>query len=325
MSHGSARVVARDCGWHPLCGGGDYVHVSHQQLYTKAARAMNHRQVLELAGWLAEHGADVAGRCRGIKAAALRRYHSARQTQFHAWLEVLVEKRHGEFPAHPIADSDTGHDALTTVQEIAPHGVLVRVASTILYSIGERLDIPLAMDVANQTARSFDSVAHAATAALALRSWIPAQALSDLARIRRVCDRLSDLLCGSLLPTLRCDRFAVDRERAADFANTYGCQPSLVRVPIRKSALVVPAAAPTWRDLAVEVEQSLLACLPTVVNFRGARPDELTDLTEIFGPRLCHFSKRDAKAAADVPSEPARPLAFPTLSFARVFRKRRES
>jgi hypothetical protein len=138
-----------------------------------------------------------------------------------------------------------------------------------------------------------------------------------------VCDRLSDLLCGSLLPTLRCDRFTVDRERAADFAQTYGRQPSLVRVPLRKAALVIPAAAPTWRDLAAEVERSLLECLPILVNYRSARPDELTDLVETFSPKLHLFAERNANAPTHVPVEPARPLAFPTLSFAECHRKLR--
>jgi hypothetical protein len=238
-------------------------------------------------------------------------------------LELLVEKQRGEHFTQPDGQTDADRDLLTTVREIALHGVLVRVASTILYSIGERLDIPLAVDVANQTARSFDRVVHAAMAAVALRTRIPASDLSGVDRIRRVCDRLSDLLCGSLLPTLRCDRFTVDRERAADFALTYGRQPSLVRVPLRKAALVIPAAAPTWPALAVEVERSLLECLPILVNYRSARPDELTDLVEMFGPKLHRFPERNAKAPAHAPVEPPPPLAFPALSFAQCLRKLR--
>ena len=284
---------------------------------------MNHRQVLELAGWLAEHGAEVVGRCRGIRVAALQRYLRARQIQFEGWLQDFVTKQRGEQFTQPDAETDAVRDLLTKVQEIAPHGVLVRVASTILYSIGERLDIPLAVDVANQTAQSFTKVVQTAMGAVVLRTQIPASELSGLDRLRRLSDRLSDLLCGALLTTLRCDRFTVDRERAADFAQTFGRQPSLVRVPLRKAALAMPAEAPTRRGLAAEVERSLLECLPILVNYRSARPDELTDLVEIFGPKLYRFPERNAKVLTHAPAEPPQPLAFATLSFAKCLRKLR--
>ncbi len=269
----------------------------------KAALGLNHRQVLELAGWLAEHGAEVVGRCRGIPVAALRRYLKARQTQFQAWLEVLVEKQGSEQFAQPDAEIYEGYDLLTTIGEIAVHGVLGRVASTILSSIGERLDIPLAVDVANQTARTFGKIVQTAMAAAALRTEIPAIELSGLDKFGRLCDRLSDLFCGTLLPALKCDRFVVDQARAADFAQTFGRQPSLVRVPLRKAALARPAKALTWSDLAADVERSLLECMPILVNYRSARLDELTDLMQIFGPRIYRFPGRNMAVPARPPAK----------------------
>jgi hypothetical protein len=295
------------------------------RLLTKAALAMNHQQVLQLAGWLAEHGANVVGRCRGIPVAALRRYLKARQTQFQAWSEVLSEKQCDEHFPQPDTGTDEHCELLTAIREIAPHGILVRVASTILYSIGERLDIPLAVDVATRTARSFSKVVQMAMAAVALRTQIPASELSGLDRLGRLSDRLSDLLCGALLPTLRCDRFVVDRGRAADFAQTFGRQPSLVRVPLRKAALAMPAEASAWKAEAAEVEHSLLECLPILANYRSARPDELNDLVETFAPKIYLLPERNAEPPARPPTEPPRPLAFPTLSFTQVLRKARDS
>jgi hypothetical protein len=288
---------------------------------------MNHRQVLELAGWLAEHGAAVAGRCRGIPVAGLRRYLESRQNQFQAWLNVLQESPATDEFARPGAKPDDGSRELTTIREIALHGVLVRVASTVLYSIGERLDIPLARDVADRTARSFVKVVQAAMAAVALRTEIPASELSGLDRLGRLCDRLSDLCCGALLTTLRCDRFLVDRERAADFARTFGRQPALVRVPLRKAVLALPAvnSPESENDTAAEIERSLLACLPILVNYRAARPDNFTDLVQTFGPTIYPFQEQDVRKPPHSPADQPRPVAFPTLSFVQLFRKSRES
>lgn len=285
--------------------------------------AMTHRQVLELAGWLAEHGAEVAGRCRGIPVAGLRQYLDARNTQFQTWMKVLHENHPTDEFTEPGDKLDAGRDLLTTIRAIAVHGVLVRVASTVLDAIGERMDIPLARDVANRTARVYGKVVQAAMAAVALRTEIPARELSGLDRLGRLCDRLSDLFCGTLLTALRCDRFVVDPERAADFAQTFGRQPALVRVPLRDAAVALPADIPIWRGLAAEVERSLLACLPILVNYRSARADNLTDLVQTFGPTIVPFSERTAGTPADRPDPPSRPLAFPTLSVAQFLRKMR--
>lgn len=285
---------------------------------------MNHRQVLELAGWLAEHGAEIVGRCRGIPVVALRRYLQARQTQFLAWSEILLEKHPPEDYSPADAETVAGGHVLTTIRNVAPHGVLVRVASTVLYSIGERLDIPFALDVANQTVRSYGKVVQAAMASVALRTEIPASELSGLDRLGRLCDRLSDLFCGSLVSALKCDRFVVDRKRAADFAHTFGRQPALVRVPLRKAALTMPPESPIWKELADEVERALLECLPIIENYRSARRDELTDLVETFRPKIYRLPKPEPKVPTGRSAEPPRPLSFPTLSFAKLLRKVRD-
>jgi hypothetical protein len=240
-------------------------------------------------------------------------------------LELLGERQRDEQFTRPDSEIDGGRGLLTAVQDIAPHGILVRVASTILYSIGVRLDIPLAIDVASLTARSLGKAWQTAMAAVAMCTEIPASELSGLDRLGRQCHRLSDLCCGALLPALKCDRFAVDRQRAADFALTFGRQPPLVRVPLRKAALVMTAETSIWGAVSVEVERSLLECFPIAVNHRSPRPDELTDLMETFGPKIYQFPERNANVPARPPAQPKRPVAFPTLSFAQFFRKARDS
>jgi hypothetical protein len=116
----------------------------------------------------------------------------------------------------------------------------------------------------------------------------------------------------------------VDRERAADFAQTFGHQPSLARVPLRKAALAMSSAAPIGSESADKIDRSLIECLPILVNHRCARPDDLTDLVETFGPKIYPYPERNTKLPACPPTEPARPLAFPTVSFAQLLRKTRD-
>ena len=114
---------------------------------------MTHRQILALAGWLAEHSATLVERRRGIPVSALRNYLTARQEQYQAWCEILRTDR-SYFGGQ---DGRQGGDAtdrlLATLEEIATAGVLVRVTSTLLHTIGIKMDIPLAIDVAAQAAR----------------------------------------------------------------------------------------------------------------------------------------------------------------------------
>ncbi len=281
---------------------------------------MTHRQIIDLAGWLAEHGPIVVENRRGIPVAALRRYLNAKQAQHQAWGELLAQTT-GLQAGYSAAK--TGTAIISALQEIATARVLVRVASTVLYAIGKRHDVPLAIDVADQTARGHDGIAMAAIASLAIQSNLPPNELAALDRLGNQCDRLSDLLCGALLPHLDCNRFAVDLDRSVDFARTFGRRPGLVRVPVRKAIASLPGGRLLFNKVAEEAERALIECLPTAASYRSSSPSPITDLTEMFAPKILPFPVPDSPSRTSSRSPETKTLVFSNYSFAKLFRKDR--
>ena len=282
---------------------------------------MTHRQILELAGVLAEHGVDVLQDCRGIPLASLRRFQKATESHFQAWIEVLEGNR--EFAEFPWLDalSEWCDRIQPTLQEISTSGVLIRVACTLLHSVGERQDIPLAVDVARQTIQSYSRAVQVAIASVTLRPNVPPQELCILNRLGAHCDRLSDLLCGSLLPLVKCSDFAVDAARAADYAETFGRRPGLVRLPVRQAFKRMPKSELAQSELAEEVQRALVECLPYVKRIRTRPKDELGDLAEMMQPQILRLPERPKRKPASTTSELLLPVSFPTCSFAAFHRK----
>jgi hypothetical protein len=283
---------------------------------------MTHRQILELAGRFTEHGATILRQCRGISVAALRRYLKARQTQCREWSQILDHSPVAEGPG-VMCSAASWDDVRPALQEIATGGILLRVASTVLHAIGNRLDIPLAIDVAGQTARAFDGVVQRAMAFVAVREDISCSQLVALDKLGQLADRMSDLLCGALLPTLQCDRFLVDRERARDFAETFGRDRTLVRVPIQQCLKRLPH---DWHSVhtATEVERALGACLQ--IPTEGAAPvsgmRQLAQATEL---RVIGQKELDTGVSEASPPRSSTPLSFPSHSFARSRQRLRDS
>jgi hypothetical protein len=282
---------------------------------------MTHRRILEFAGLLAEHGATVAGQCRGIPVAALRAYLKLRQHQCQTWLETLAQKPPtSHYDLRIPCSASLWYEVQPILEEIATSGVLLRVSSTVLHAIGQRWDIPLAIDVARQTARAYDSVVQRAIAFVTVDEDLPNAELAALDRLGRLADRLSDVFCGALLPVLQCDRFVVDRDRAKDFAETFGRQPSLVRVAVQNAVQCVPDRVQTV-GLVEEVERAVAACLPIIASLPAAQPLKGQNLAHTKGFRvICPNAGSDG---AKVEPQQTCSSTFPTLSFAQARRRLR--
>ena len=279
---------------------------------------MTHRQVLELAGRLCVYGADAVQKCRGIPVAALRRYGQANETRSQAWCRILLGA--GGWTHTPSGNAGN-KSILPVLQELATTSVLVRVASTILDSIGRRLDIPLAIDVASRTADVHSRARFAAIAAVTRRTDFPPDDLDSLNRLGRLCDRLNDVLCGALMPSLKTDRFAVDPERAADFADTFGGRPALVQVPLRLALKLAPTSTLVLSQMAEQVEQAILACLP---HLAGIHPNPAVSRPEQQSIPSKH-NLRIPSAEPETLSQPSlereKTLLFPAFSFAAALRR----
>ncbi len=313
---------------------------------------MTHKQVLVLAGRLAEHGGKLIERSDGAAPAALRRYLRTSRALFQAWTarldtratpaprfdSILPSEHHcRRFTIHPTCVPDHEPDELIggsiapwrdqllpTLQTVATVGVFVRVAGVLLHAVGDRLDIPLARDTALRSLRAYERTVLAAMASVTRCGDAPKRDLQSLDRWGSACDRLSDLLCGSLAPLVNYSRFVVDPARATDFAGTYGRFPGLLRVPLRSIAGTVPHGSMTRGDLVHQAVDALFQCVPAASEFLSGPTDEMRDLEELFRPRVLPMPKASPNVTTAQTSLRSAPsLVFPTLSFATVLQKTR--
>jgi hypothetical protein len=288
---------------------------------------MTHRQVLELAARLSEHALDVVQTCRGIPAGGLRRYWDANEARSRIWSSLLLGG--ADDLALPVTSPGAGRvcHLRAVFEEIATSGILVRVASTILHAIGSRLDIPLARDIAVRTAQAHGRIREAAIACVVVRAQFSPQDLESLDRLGRLSDRMSDLLCGAMMPHLKSDRFVVDPERAADYAETFARRPALIQVPVHRASRGLPDSCLPLRDLAEEVERALLECLPRVARFRSSLPNSARVLRGMLshphGQESAAGSAQSGGAHCGLGAGPT--VAFPTLSFSSMLGRTRKA
>jgi hypothetical protein len=250
--------------------------------------------------------------------AALRHYGQANENRGRIWCRMMLSVG---LRASGVSATSVGQTIVPLLQELATTGVLVRVASTVLDAIGRRLDIPLAMDVAVRTADVHTRTRYAAMAAVARPLDIPPKSLEALNRLGRLCDRLSDILCGALIPDLQTDRFAVDPKRAADFAETFGGRIALVQVPLRLALKSAPAAELVCSEMADEVQQALGACLPNLTATQSGNWLATSERIEPRRPRILRLPEPAAARPQSRPAETPTTLLFPAISFAASLRR----
>lgn len=278
--------------------------------------AATHRHVLALAGLLAEQCLEVLHACGGVSEKALRRFTVSADALFRAWTESLAPRI--DPPTDDSANAASPRVLRPVFDAMATSGVLLRVACTLLGAIGRQKKIPAAADAAEATIRKLIDVARPAFRSLARNSQIPAAERDAIDQLAKRCDRLSDVLCGTMLLHTDGIAFVVDAERAADFAQTFARFPALVRVPVRQAAGWCSAAEGPFDSLTAELTQSFSACLAGSFQSRRTPPDPFTDLAEMFRPRILRLPTQQR---AGSPTARVQSLAFPTFSLAKILER----
>jgi hypothetical protein len=231
---------------------------------------MHARDLIEVAGLVAYNGPQMIAGAHSLAPAPLEQYWAVSKCRFENWNRTLklhsaATSRRGPAPL------DDALDLRATLDEIFISEILVRVWTTVLVGRDRRMrtgvDEPLARNV-------FESHMEARHRALKLlvhsNTFTTPQAVA-INRLRRRAERWSDVLIGGLLGACDVDDFAVDAERAADFADDLAHRRrqaggrhawSLTLVSLRGAFQkgVCPVAANP--DTNARVTASILGCFP---------------------------------------------------------------
>jgi hypothetical protein len=231
---------------------------------------MHARDLIEIAALVAYHGPQVIAGARTLAPSPLEQYWAVSKCRFENWNRTLKAHTSATARRGP-APLDDALDLRATLDEIFISEILLRVWTTVLVgrdrAMRTGVDEPLARNV-------FESHLEARHRALKLlvgtNTFTTPQAVA-INKLRRRAERWSDMLVGGLLGECDAPEFAVDADRALDFADDLAFRRRLpggrhawkltlvsLRGAFQKG--VCPIAANP--DANARITASILGCLP---------------------------------------------------------------
>jgi len=178
---------------------------------------MHARDLVEVAGLVALNGPQLVASDHTISSAHLEQYWSASKCRFESWSRTLKAHATGATrPSHD--DSDAWIVLRATLDEIFTSELLTRVWTAILVARDRRLGSDAAEPVARNVLASHLEARGRALALLLHPQGFSTQQAVALNRLRRRVERWVVILLGGLWPLREVRQFAVEAERAADFA-----------------------------------------------------------------------------------------------------------
>ncbi len=231
---------------------------------------MHAGELVEVAGIVAYHGPLLIGGARALSPGPLEQYWATSKCRCENWNRTFKQTATPTADGKPLESSDL-RMLLATLEEIFVSEILVRVWTTVLVAhdrrLGAGIDEPLARSV-------FDSHMEARRRALKLllrsSAFTTPQAVA-INRLRRRSERWSDVLIGGLLTACDLPEFAVDAQRAADFADSLSRRQSqpggrhawrLTLVSLRSAFRDVLGQQAANADANARVTASILGCFP---------------------------------------------------------------
>ncbi len=269
---------------------------------------MHIRDLVEVAAVVAHNGPLIILSGSSLQPAPLQQYWSTSKSRCESWNRTL--KYHAQLSSR---STDDWTDLRATLDEIFVGEILTRVWTAVLAARDRRqgtsVDEPLARSV-------FDS--HMEARRRALELLLHSQAFSTrqavgVNRLRRRADRWSDLLVGGMLGEEDVSEFAVDADRAAEFADDLASRQALgggrqvwrlTLVSLRAAFLRGLCPLPANPDANARIAASILGCFP------GELFDSTGVLHSLWMMRMLAVAG-DAQGLIDdlLTSEPVRPDA----------------
>ncbi|MGD9721034.1 MAG: hypothetical protein AB7O59_03150 [Pirellulales bacterium] len=241
---------------------------------------MHARELVDVAGLVAHNGSLLIGGVHQPAAGQLEQYWSTSKFRFESWMRAL--KTYAALAESPPQENfDRWIDVRAALDEIFASEILTRVWSAVLVACDRNADSNLAEPIARSVLSSHYEARHRAMALLVYGDGLGVKQAASVNRLRRRAERWTDMLIGGLLHLHDVREFAVEPERAEDFAS------DLAR---RRGG---PAVDQAWRLALVSMRNafhsgmSVVAANPDAnaritASILGCFPGELFDSTGVF-------------------------------------------
>jgi hypothetical protein len=252
---------------------------------------MNASELLDLAAIVSAHGPVLVEGPGTLSTSGLEQYWTASQCRFDRWSKTFKEV--SSLAAGPGRDRPAGCWATfrATLEEVLTGEVLTRVFGAVVTAY----DIRRKSDQAEPIARSV-MIGHLEARNRVLRhlvgsSGIDTEEAFRLNRLRRRTDRWSDMLVGYLNELVDVRQFAVDPQRAVDFAEDLCYRRrlpggrhawTLLVASLRASFGTGLSASSPNHDLNRRIASSVLSC------FRSELFESTGTLRSLWLTRLCN-------------------------------------
>jgi hypothetical protein len=177
---------------------------------------MHARDLIEVAGLVALHGPQLVGLCHTSNSLRLEQYWSASKCRFESWSRVL--KRHGSSASGQSAEEfDKWIELRSTLDEIFTSEILTRLWTAVVVASDRLRGADTAEALARNVLATHVEARHRALTLLLDPRGFQWEALA-VNRLRRRAERWTDLLLGGLEHVCDIKEFAIEAERATDFA-----------------------------------------------------------------------------------------------------------
>ncbi|HZZ73260.1 MAG TPA: hypothetical protein VFE24_13470 [Pirellulales bacterium] len=231
---------------------------------------MHSRQLVELAAWIASNGASLIRTPAPLSAAGLNAYWSATRCRLDRWnraLKTALPSALGDAAGAPRYDS-----TLTAlIEEVLTGEVLSRITAAVLTAYDRRQAAQEYEPVARNLLQGQLDARQRVLSLIVRSPQLDAEQAVEMNRLRRRCERWNDLLIGKLLLDDPVEEFAIDPERAAEFAEALrqqhrqiGSQTWPILLGSLRAAFQT-SLAPTCPnpDLNERIAAGLLSCFPS--------------------------------------------------------------
>ena len=229
---------------------------------------MHARELVELSALVAAHGPLLIGQEASLPQRGIEQYWVASKSRLDRWnwtLKQLAVKAAGCYGA---ADRLLVRGVC---EEILTGEVLTRVWSAVLSACDRRWGTDMAEPIAHSVLLGHLEARHRVLTLLVSGPGIDAEEAVKLNWLRRRSERWTDLLVGRLVQQFAVSEFAVDPDRARQFAEDLRRQSrhegdrlawSLIEASLRAAFRQGLVAASPNADLNAAIASSILSCFP---------------------------------------------------------------